>query len=121
MALNMDSILQTIQDMRSQLEIWGINTEALLVLGAVASVLFILSLREVTNWYLRVNQMRDEVQALRLQIQSMDATLKEIALNLRAPEMTEDTRTPLLGKEDLLKIAEGMRKESPAPRFNFDH
>lgn len=121
MNLNMDSILQTIQDLRSQLEIWGIDNEALLVLGGVATVLFVLSLREVATWYFRVNQVREEVQSLRAQIQSMDATLKEIALTLRAPQMAEDLTIPPLGKEDLLKIAEGMRKEAPAPRFNFDH
>ena len=122
MNLNMDSILQTIQDLRSQLEVWGINSESLMVMGGIAAVLFVLSLREVATWYFRVNQVRDEVNSLRAQISTMDAALKEIALTLKDPQMAKDLNTPPLGKEDLLKIAEGMRKETPrSKRFSFDH
>lgn len=114
MNLNLDLILQSVQDFRSQLEFWGVNNEALLVVAGVAAVLFILSLREVVTWYFRVNQVRDEVRELREQVASLQQMMQETRDFLLQPENPVAPMKP----EELMRAAEGLRE---APKFRLDH
>lgn len=116
MNINLDEILQMIQDLRSQLDVWGVNNETLMITGGIAAILFILSLREVVTWYFRVNQVRDEVRELRSQMIVMQKMIMETRDFLIHPE----TSAPVIPMkpEELVKIAEGMRE---APKFRLDH
>src|SRR6266403_1832534 len=113
MNINLDEVLQLIQDFRSQLDVWGVNSEGLWLVGGVAALLFILSLREVATWYFRVNQVRDEVRELRGQMMAMHAMLQETRDALITPEAVVAPVIPMK-PEELVKAAEGMRE---APKF----
>ena len=75
--MNLDENLRSIQDLRAQLALWGITNHWLLIAGGVGLILFFFSLREVLSWYLRMQQVRDEVRELRAQMQVMQNTLNE--------------------------------------------
>jgi hypothetical protein len=114
MNLNVDEILQMVQDFRSQLSVWGVNSEGLLVIGFVAAVLFVFSLREVVTWFFRVNQVRDEVRELRSQLILMQETLDEMKdRTLGKPEPVQPMKP-----EELVKAAEVLRE---VPKFRLDH
>jgi hypothetical protein len=112
--VNIDDILQLIQDFRSQLEVWGVNSEALMVVGGIAALLFILSLREVTTWFFRVNQVRDEVRKLRAQM----LELQQILVETRDAIITPEAPVVPMKPEELIKAAEGLRE---SPKFRLDH
>jgi hypothetical protein len=109
-----DAILQLIQDFRSQLDTWGVNSETLMVVGGIAALLFILSLREVATWYFRINQVRDEVRELRAQLLVMHKMVAETRDYLIQPEAPVVPMRP----EELMKAAQGMKE---APKFRLDH
>lgn len=126
MNINIDEILQAIQDLRSQLEVWGITNEGLWAAGAVAIFLFILSLREVLTWYLRIQQVRDEVWALRNQLAAMQKVLVETK-DLLARQVGEDL-PKLLTSDQLLSSAKMLNAQdlakpdkSGSSKFRFDH
>lgn len=75
--MNIDQVLQAVQDFRSQLEVWGITSEALWFVAVFASLLFALSLREVAGWYFRIHKMRDELHELRQQMAVMQEAQEE--------------------------------------------
>ena len=112
--MNLDDILQLVQDFRSQLEVWGVTSEALMVVGGIAALFFILSLREVTTWFFRVNQVRDEVRELRSQLIDLQRVLEETRDAVITPEAPVVPMKP----EELLKAAEGLRE---LPKFRLDH
>lgn len=122
--MNIDEILQTVQDFRSQLEAWGVTNEGLWAAGAFAVLLFILSLREVLTWYMRVPQVRDEVRQLRVQMALMQKTMLETQ-DLLARQFGEEIAKPLTSDELLssAKTSKGQdsKNESSPTKFRFDH
>lgn len=130
MNLNIDAILQAVQDWRGQLEDWGVNNQSLYVIGVVAAVLFLLSLREVSAWYFKINKIRDEVRELRGQMSDLQILLRETRDSMRGA--TGPLLTPMK-PDELLKIASEMRDGtdnaalkkkdvgSPTTKFRFDH
>jgi hypothetical protein len=109
--MNVDQILQSIQDFRSQLEVWGITSEALWFLGAAAGLLFLLSLLEVSSWYFRVNQVREEIREMRGQVANLQRSMDETR-DLLESMQSEESETP----------SKGGKPESPtANLFRFDH
>lgn len=122
--MNIEEILQTVQDLRSQLDAWGVTNEGLWAAGAVAVLLFMLSLREVLTWYMRVQQVRDEVRQLRTQMTLMQKTLLETQ-ELFAKQFGGEITKPLTSDE-LLSSAKTIRPqdlktESNPTKFRFDH
>ena len=122
--MNIDEILQTVQDLRSQLDAWGVTSNGLLFEGAIAILLFILSLREVLTWYMRVTQVRDEVRQLRAQMALMQKTMLETQ-ELIARQLGAEVTKPLTSDE-LLSSAKTIRPQdsktdSNPTKFLFDH
>lgn len=114
--MNIDDILRIIQDFRSNLDTWGVTNESLWGAGALAVVLFIFSLREVLSWYLRVQQVRDEVQALRVQVTDMQKMLIDTRELLLRTGSSTDNKEPLTPTEESLKPeVSGLKK------FRLDH
>ena len=122
--MNIDEILQTVQDLRSQLDTWGVTNEGLFFAGAIAVLLFVLSLREVLTWYMRVSQVRDEVRQLRAQMTLMQKTMLETQ-ELIAKQFGGEITKPLTSDE-LLSSAKTIRpqdskSDSNPTKFRFDH
>ena len=122
--MNFEDILPAIQDFRSQLETWGVTTEGLWCAAVGAAVLFLISVREVSSWYFKVNRVRDEIRALRAQLVQLQSAVNEMRLIMTGGSPS----TAPLKPEELVKIAEGMRDSgsggapSDAPaKFRFDH
>jgi hypothetical protein len=114
--MDIDKVLQTIQDIRSQLEVLGVTNQGLWFVGGAAALLFVLSLREVIAWYFKVNQVRDEVRELRSQMIVMHRMLKETRDMVVYPNNLPSV--PPLKPEELVKIAQGTRD---ALKFRLDH
>lgn len=73
--MNLFEILKGLQEFRSTLEAWGLTSGILWTAGFIALVCLAFSTREVLGWYLRTNQLRDEVKALRRQIDQLQTAL----------------------------------------------
>ena len=107
--MNIEDALLTVQDFRSKLELWGVTNQALWVAAGVATILFFISLREVTCWYFRIYRVRDDIRSLQAQIDRLQTTLNETRdLLLSSPEACVPDE--LLQPEDLLKSATKLNK-----------
>ena len=76
--MNFESLLLFLEDTRALLERSQITPTALLVTGLIAAVFFLLSLREVVSWFLKVSLVRVEVRRLRKQSDEMLIMMTEI-------------------------------------------
>lgn len=106
--MNLSDILQLIQDLRSGLENWGITARGLWFAGGIALLLFILSLREVMSWFLRVYQLRQEVRTLRAEMLVLQKTVEELQEVLRHQTTEEKLEAPNVAT-------------TGTQRFRFDH
>lgn len=118
--MNLDQVLQTVQDFRSQLEVWGVSSQALWFVGTAAALLFVFSLREVACWYFRIHQVQGEIRELRGQMMELQITLNQTR-DLLTNGPAADNPTPPLKAEELIKISESMREPSAAAKFRLDH
>ncbi len=103
--MNVEQALQWIQNFRSQLEAWGVTNGTLMLVAAVAGIVFFFSFREVACWYFRISRLRDEVQSLRMQIETLQQTL--------------DKSGTLSAEEDA--SAESQQNAATPNKFRFDH
>lgn len=98
MNINWLDVLSSIQDLRSALAVWGITYEVLIAIGVAALILFFISLREIVVWYLKINQMQNQMRL-------MSAQLNEIKKSV-----------------DKVKIGPDLEPATPAPKkFSLDH
>lgn len=104
--------LNYVQQFRTQLETWGITQDFLIAVAAVSSIVFLLSLREVAGWLLRVPHMRQEIKSLRQQVNDMHKTLNEVNEKILARAMSEE--------EDEVKT-EAEPQSAGRPQFRLDH
>ena len=106
--MTIEQALLEIQNLRSQLDQWGVTAEALIAVAFLATVIFVLSLREVGTWFLRVNTLRDEVKGLRRDI----ADLKTLI-----------AAKPLVIEEEVEVVAAAKKKdvEKQVRSFKLDH
>ncbi len=118
-AMNFAEMLQMIQGLRDQLETLGVTPQGLWIALGVAFVLFVFSLREVASWYLRVNQVRSEVRALRAELMTVQKTLEEVRGFLQAGAAADEATE----KADKAETESDSRKpdSSGSHRFRFDH
>jgi hypothetical protein len=58
-------ILRDIQEARARVELWGVNVRMLAIIAGVAFIVFMISLREILAWYLKINALRRELRELR--------------------------------------------------------
>ena len=122
--MNIQTVLETIQEWRTQIDAWGITNETLIAVGVIALVLFMLSLREVACWFLKTTQTQDEIRALRLEITNLHKTL-ERTREMMAERATSST--VMVNEEVAEEAAETLqpqppaKEETPAKRFTLDH
>jgi biopolymer transport protein ExbB/TolQ len=113
MEINWPQLLDQIQDLRSALETWGITYEILMALGVAAFALFLISLREVVVWYLKISQLQAQMLQMSRQLSQIQSSVDQA----RGPIFKEDKP-----KED--KPAETKEEAAVAAarkKFNLDH
>ena len=124
--MNLIEILQSLQDFRARLDDWGVTSQGLWIAGGIAVVFFFFSLREVLSWYLRMQQVRDEVRKLRADIGVLQRSLDETkSLILEQSELkAESTVEKKRVKKSALKSgtgADATATDATGSRFRFDH
>ncbi len=109
--MTIEYFLDAIQSFRSALDQWGVTAETLIAVAFLAGILFVLSLREVMTWFLRVHTVRDEVRGLRAEI----AELKSM---LASHSSVLETEVPAL---EIQPVTKKKDDEKPAKAFRLDH
>lgn len=107
MDINWAELVTAVQQWRAQLEVWGINYDALLVIGSLAIVLFLISLREIVVWYLRIGQLHEQMRTMHDQLIYIRNTLEEAKILIQMPDVSKEKEEPL--------------KAAPGKKFNLDH
>ncbi len=118
--MNWNQILSTIQELRANLDTWGITSQTLALVGFLALIAFAFSLREVIQWYLGTAQLRLEVQRLNSQLTHLQKLLQETQDLIVQPELAERAAIER-GQENALTSSTERNKPSHSPRFRFDH
>ena len=108
MDINWTEMLTTIQEVRAQLENYGISYDTLIVIGALAAALFMISLREIIVWYFRIGQLHDQMRVMHDQLIYIRKTLEEAKILIQMPP------EPAIKKEE-------PAKPTPGKKFNLDH
>lgn len=115
--MSIESALVTIEYMRSLIEKWGISHEALWVAGAIALVLIFFSLREVLTWFLKIQNLAEEMRGLRREVKDLKKFMEvarevhEIAMNQKANPTVEPMIAPMTEDDG----------KAPGRRFPFDN
>jgi len=118
--MNIENALSFIQNFRAQLETLGITAEFLMVVGFFALVLFLLSLREVAGWFLRIGPLRQEIRSLKKQYEELQLSLDLIRDSLLRME-NEAAVTPAAESHPVKPVPEQAGEAPGAKRFTFDH
>lgn len=111
MDINWAELLLIIQQWRAELEAFGITYETLMIVGALATALFLISLREVVVWYLRIGQLHEQMRVMHDQLIYIRKTLEEAKILIQMPA---DMRAPDKEKEEPVQKA-------PPKKFTLDH
>lgn len=109
MDINWAELLLTIQQWRAELEALGVTYDTLIVVGALALALFLISLREIVVWYLRIGQLHDQMRVMHDQLIYIRKTLEEAKILIQMPpEIRADEK-------------EEPAKPAPPKKFTLDH
>lgn len=107
MEINWAELLKSVQDWRAQLESYGINYDTLIVIGALALALFMISLREIVVWYFRIGQLHDQMRVMHDQLIYIRKTLEEAKILIQMPPEAGKSGEPA--------------KPAPGKKFHLDH
>lgn len=108
MDVNWSELLNDVQDIRAALETWGITYEVLICIGISALALFLISLREIVVWYLRISQMQDQLAKMSRQLAEIKTSVDNVKVGPVFVDTTEKKEEP---KGSSLKNK----------KFNLDH
>ncbi len=111
MDINWVALLDSIQDLRGQLEVWGVTYEGLIVIGLIALGVLLLSFREVIVWYLRISKLQSQVNAMNEQLAEMRKLLET--------SRRDGVRIREAGDDD--EDDESEPAVTPNRRFHLDH
>ena len=116
--MNIDSVLLAIESFRSTIENWGISSEGLWIAGGLAALLFIVSLREVLTWFLKIQSLAEDLRSLRMEVRDLKQFMQ---VAREVTEIAEKNQT--LGVERVAAPAMPVaaNEEAPVKRFPFDH
>lgn len=115
-------LLDAILELRSMIDAWGVTAQTLLITGAIASILLVLSLREVLAWYLKIGDLRHQMSTMHreiIRLQDMLADTRSLLLQNKEDELEEE-----LEKTDTSAVSPASEEAKPANRshrFRFDH
>lgn len=113
--MTIETLLEAIQNFRSSIDQWGVTAETLLAVAFLATVMFVLSLREVATWFLRVHSLRDEVRSLRKDIAELKGMMATSGPSPIAVTIEEEEEEPVV------TISKKKDEEKPAKAFRLDH
>ncbi|MGE4133022.1 MAG: hypothetical protein AB7F86_15380 [Bdellovibrionales bacterium] len=75
--MNWLQLLEDVQNWRAELSAWGIDYPVLLGIGGLALVLFLMSMREIVVWYLRIYKMQSQLDRLCQQVDGLRQSLDQ--------------------------------------------
>ena len=118
MDINWTQLLDQIQNLRALLEAWGITYEILMGLGIAALVLFLVSLREIVVWYMRISQLHHQMHNMSRQLSQIQATVNEVHTQTKpAGPVFKDSPAAGSSKE----TEEDELQKAARKKFNLDH
>jgi hypothetical protein len=115
MEINWTQLLDQIQDLRAHLETWGVTYEILFGLGAAAFALFLISLREIVVWYLRISQLHAQMQQLSRQLSQIQSSVDQVQTSRPEKPVFEES-LPREREDEAEMASAGARK-----KFSLDH
>lgn len=107
MEINWPELLNQIQTWRAELETMGITYDTLVVIGALALAIFLISLREIVVWYLRIGQLHDQMRVMHDQLIYIRKTLEEAKILIQMPPESGKSEEPV--------------KPAQPKKFSLDH
>jgi hypothetical protein len=111
MDINWTQLLDEVQNLRALLETWGVNYEILIGLGIAAFALFLISLREIVVWYLRLSQLHAQMAKMSQQLTQIQSSVDQVQVQTQktGPVFKESTQEA--------EAATATAKK----KFNLDH
>ena len=90
--MNLETTLASLENAQTQLASSGFSLKTLLAVGAVALLLFFLSLRQVMIWFLNIHRLHGEIRQLRAEIQAVQTSVNALGnrLNSESPRLTPE-------------------------------
>lgn len=128
MDINWANLLDEIQDLRGVLEQWGVTYQFLMALGVAAFALFLISLREIVIWYLRISQLHAQMYKMSQQLSQLQSSVDQV--HVKTVQVQEQTAAPPVQakvpvfQESPAEAVEDDEPQSAAARkkkFNLDH
>jgi hypothetical protein len=86
-------MLLWIQETRTMLENLGITPGLLVAAAVVAFLLFVVSVREVLGWYLRLHKLQSQMAATQAQIVQIQTQVAELHQHLLGDEASSPAKT----------------------------
>jgi len=93
--MNVDSILDAVQNIRSLLDTWGITSQVLWLAGLASLALLIFSVREIAGWFLRIQVLRREIQEVNEKLDRLSALVArgQTPIILEPPPVVETAKS----------------------------
>lgn len=125
MNINWTELLDEVQDFRSALEAWGITYEILICLGISALALFLISLREIVVWYLRISQLQAQMYNMSHQLQRLQTSVDQVQVKqdvqiAQVAQIAEPQKPKVPVFQDSPEKEEEPQKAVPK-KFSLDH
>jgi len=126
MDINWTELLDRIQDLRAQLEVWGVTYEILICLGVSALALFLISLREIVVWYLRLSQLQAQMLQMSKQLSQIQNSVGQVQTSVDQVQAQTQAQPQPQAQSQAAGGRSPVFQDSPPPddakkKFTFDH
>ncbi|MBX3023241.1 MAG: hypothetical protein KF799_16320 [Bdellovibrionales bacterium] len=116
--MNIIEAMNVLQDFRARLEQWGIGNEALVFIGLIALVAWVISAREVLGWFFKTSGVRDEIRDLRREVLELQKLIQEMNEIKEPTDLQKKETIHALRRE---AEAKPEADEKTSGKFRLDH